>query len=165
MTIFDELIAANDAYLAGFPDGFPQRPVPPGRQLAVVTCMDSRLDLFGALGLQIGNAHLIRNAGGIATPDVLRSLAISQRKLGTTQVAVIGHTECGMSNFDDPAFRAELAAESGQAPVWDVPGFSDVAVSVRESVSEIRNSGWLPARDSVAGFVFDVRTGKISRVD
>lgn len=165
MTIFDELLAANAAYLAGFPESFPQRPVPPARQLAVVTCMDSRLDLFGALGLQIGNAHLIRNAGAIATPDVLRSLAISQRKLGTRHVAVIGHTECGMHNFDDPGFRAELESESGQAPTWDVPGFSDVAVSVRQSVEEIRHSGWLPARDSVAGFVFDVRTGQIAPVD
>lgn len=164
MTVFDELLAANAAYLAGFPAGFPERPVPPGRHLAVVTCMDSRLDLFGALGLQIGNAHLIRNAGAIATDDVMRSLAISQRKLGTQHVAVIGHTECGMNNFDDVGFRAELTAESGQEPGWDVPGFTDVRASVRDSVLRIQTSGWLPNRDSVAGFVFDVRTGQISPV-
>ena len=127
--------------------------------------MDSRLALFGALGLRIGDAHLIRNAGAIATPDVLRSLAISQHKLGTREIAVIGHTDCGMSNFDDTAFRAELAASSGQQPEWDVPGFTDVAVSVAASVARIRDCGWLPHRDSVRGFVFDVRTAQLTSVD
>lgn len=165
MNALDGLVAANTTYRASFSGQFPERPVQPALKLAVVSCMDARLDLFGALGLQVGDAHLIRNAGGIATPDVLRSLAISQRKLGTEQVAVIGHTECGMLNFDDTGFRAELAQESGQQPEWDVPGFADVAGSVRESVARICNSGWLPHRHSVAGFVFDVRTGQITRVD
>ena len=162
MSVIDGLIEANARYLSDFPG---PRPVQPRLRLAVVACMDSRLALFGALGLQIGDAHLIRNAGGIATPDVLRSLAISQHKLGTREIAVIGHTDCGMSNFDDAAFRAELAAESGQQPDWDVPGFTDVAASVAESVARIRDCGWLPHRDSVRGFVFDVRTAQINEVD
>ncbi len=165
MTALDNLLPANAAYLAGFNGQFPDRQVRPVLGLAVVACMDSRLALFGALGLQIGDAHLIRNAGGIVTDDVLRSLAISQRKLGTREVAVIGHTECGMLNFDDEAFRAELESESGQTPSWDVPGFSDVAASVAASVARVRTSGWLPSRESVAGFVFDARTGEITAVD
>ena len=100
--------------------------------------MDSRLDLFGALGLDIGDAHLLRNAGGVITPDVLRSFAISQRLLGTREIVLLHHTECGMDNFDDDAFRAELAAESGQAPEWDVPGFSDVRADVRRSIETVR---------------------------
>jgi carbonic anhydrase len=162
MSAIDRLTEANARYLADFPG---PRPVRPALQLAVVACMDSRLALFGALGLQIGDAHLIRNAGAIATPDVLRSLAISQHRLGTREIAVIGHTDCGMLNFDDTAFRAELAAASGQQPDWDVPGFTDVAASVATSVDRIRECGWLPHRDSVRGFVFDVRTAQITEVD
>jgi carbonic anhydrase len=162
MSAVDRLIEANARYLADFPG---PRPVRPALQLAVVACMDSRLALFGALGLQIGDAHLIRNAGAIATSEVLRSLAISQRALGTREIAVIGHTDCGMSNFDDTAFRAELAAESGQQPDWDVPGFTDVAASVAASVARIQDCRWLPHRDSVRGFVYDVRTGQITGVD
>jgi carbonic anhydrase len=162
VSVIDGLVEANARYLSDFPG---PRPVQPKLRLAVVACMDSRLALFGALGLQIGDAHLIRNAGGIATPDVLRSLAISQHKLGTREIAVLGHTDCGMSNFDDTAFRAELAAESGQQPDWDVPGFTDVAASVAKSVARIRDCGWLPHRDSVRGFVFDVRTAQINEVD
>ena len=127
--------------------------------------MDTRLALFEALGLNLGDAHLLRNAGAIATPDVLRSLAISQRALGTREIALIGHTDCGMTNFDDAAFRAELAAESGRQPDWDVPGFTDVAARVAESVARIRDCGWLPHRDSVRGFGFDVRTAQLTSVD
>jgi carbonic anhydrase len=162
LSAVDRLIEANARYLADFPG---PRPVRPALQLAVVACMDSRLALFGALGLQIGDAHLIRNAGAIATSEVLRSLAISQHALGTREIAVIGHTDCGMSNFDDSAFRAGLAAESGRQPDWDVPGFTDVTVSVAASVATIRDCGWLPHRDSVRGFVYDVRTGQITGVD
>jgi len=162
MSAVEELLAANAGYVERFPDAMP---TPPARRLAVVTCMDARLDLFAALGLRVGDAHLIRNAGGLVTPDVLRSLALSQRALGTREVVVIGHTECGMTGFDDAGFRAELAEQSGQRPDWDVPGFDDVAVSVAGSVSRIRECGWLLSRNSVAGFVFDVRTGKITVVD
>src|SRR4051794_14275748 len=162
MSAAEELLAANAGYVERFPGAMP---TPPARRLTVVTCMDARLDLFAALGLRIGDAHLIRNAGGLVTSDVLRSLAISQRLLGTREVVVIGHTECGMSGFDDAGFRAELAEQGGEQPDWDIPGFTDVAASVAGSVRRIRECGWLPGRDSVRGFVFDVRTGKISEVD
>ncbi|MGH8863009.1 MAG: beta-class carbonic anhydrase, partial [Jatrophihabitantaceae bacterium] len=136
----------------------------PGLRLAVVACMDSRLDLFGALGLEVGDAHLLRNAGGIVTDDVLRSLAISQRSLGTREIVILHHTDCGMDDFDDVAFRAELAAESGRAPDWDVPGFSDVRADVRRSIQTVRACPWLPYRDDVRGFVFDVATAAIDEV-
>jgi carbonic anhydrase len=126
--------------------------------------MDSRLDLFGALGLDIGDAHLIRNAGGIPTDDVLRSLAMSQRSLGTREIVVIHHTQCGMDNFDDDAFRAQLAAETGQEPPWRVEGFTDVAADVRKSVQTVRDCPWLPHREDVRGFVFDVATARLTEV-
>jgi carbonic anhydrase len=126
--------------------------------------MDSRIDTFGALGLKIGDAHILRNAGGLATPDVLRSLAISQRKLGTREIVLMHHTECGMHNFDDVQFRADLAAESGEAPPWNVPGFTDVEAQVRESLQRIRDCKWIPHRDELRGFVFDVATARISEV-
>jgi carbonic anhydrase len=126
--------------------------------------MDSRLDLFGALGLDIGDAHLIRNAGGIPTDDVLRSLALSQRSLGTREIVVIHHTQCGMDNFDDDAFRAQLAAETGQEPPWRVEGFTDVAADVRKSVQTVRDCPWLPHREDVRGFVFDVATARLTEV-
>lgn len=155
------MVAANRAYIASFPG---PRPTPPGLHLAVVTCMDSRLDLFGALGLAIGDAHLIRNAGGVVTDDVLRSLAISQRLLGTREIMVIHHTECGMFNFDDVEFRYRLAKESGVEPEWRVPGFTDLALDVRLSVQRIKDSLWLEHRASVRGFIFDVATAEISEV-
>jgi carbonic anhydrase len=165
LTVQQRMLTANADYLAEFQGHYPDRPVQPALQLAVVACMDSRLALFGALGLQIGDAHLIRNAGALVTPDVLRSLAISQRRLGTREIVIIGHTNCGMSGFDDEQFRAELTESSGQAPDWDVPGFDDVARSVAGSVARVRSCGWLPHRDSVQGYVFDVRTAQITPVD
>lgn len=126
--------------------------------------MDSRLDLFGALGLQIGDAHAIRNAGGIPTDDVLRSLALSQRALGTREIAIIHHTNCGMDGFDDDAFRSELAAESGMTPSWNVHGFTDLFEDTRRSVQIVRDCPWLPHRDQVRGYVFDVATGGLTAV-
>src|SRR3954471_22507193 len=119
MSAIDHLVQANASYAATFPG---PRPLPPKLRLCVIACMDSRLDLFGALGLAIGDAHLIRNAGGIPTDDVLRSLALSQRNLGTREVVIIHHTECGMDGFDDEGFRRELATETGLAPTWRVEG-------------------------------------------
>lgn len=162
MTAIDDLVQANEAYTATFPG---PRPTAPKLQLAVLTCMDSRLDLFGALGLQIGDAHLMRNAGGLPTDDALRSLAISQRALGTRSIAVIHHTRCGMEGFDDDAFRATLAEESGQQPTWDVPGFTDPAEQMRLSLAKVRDCGWLLHRDDVRGFVFDVDTARITEVE
>ena len=157
----DHLIHSNAEYVIDFPGA---RPVKPKLRLTVVTCMDSRLDLFGALGLHIGDAHLLRNAGGMITDDILRSLAISQRKLGTREIVVIHHTDCGMENFDDDQFRAELTDETGIAPTWDVPGFTDARARVRESVARVRECTWLPYREDVRGFVFDVKTAHIDEV-
>jgi carbonic anhydrase len=156
------LVRANTSYVDRYPG---HRPIRPRLRLAVVACMDSRLDLFGALGLEIGDAHLLRNAGGVITPDVLRSLAISQRELGTRDIVIVHHTQCGMDDFDDAAFRAELAAESGKAPDWDVPGFSDVRLDVRRSIERVRECGWLPHREHVRGFVFDVTTASIEEIE
>ena len=126
--------------------------------------MDSRLDLFGALGLDIGDAHLIRNAGGIPTDDVLRSLALSQRALGTREIVIIHHTQCGMDGFDDAAFRRDLAIESGVTPTWSVEGFTDVDEAMRTSIRTVRECPWLPHRDSVRGFVFDVATAELREI-
>jgi carbonic anhydrase len=161
MSAIDHLITANAAYTADFPG---PRPRDPKLRMTVVACMDARLDLFGALGLEIGDAHLIRNAGGVVTDDVLRSLALSQRALGTREVVVIHHTDCGMLGLDDDAFRAELARESGVAPPWRVPGFVDLAADVRKSVETVRTCPWLPHRDDVRGFVFDVATARLNEV-
>src|SRR5436190_24044924 len=143
MSEVDRLLGANEVYAHRFPG---PRPLPPKLHLAVVACSDSRLDLFGALGLEIGDAHLIRNAGGLPTEEVLRSLAISQRKLGTREIVLIHHTECGMEGFDDPEFRAELAAE-GVTPTWDVPGFTDLHETMRSSIRTVRECPWLPHRE------------------
>lgn len=161
MSAIDHLKHANEAYVAHFPGS---RPVRPKLRMTVITCMDSRLDLFGALGLEVGDAHLIRNAGGIVTDDVLRSLAISQHALGTREVVLIHHTECGMLNFDDDDFRSRLEAESGQAPPWRVPGFSDVRADMRESIARVVACPWIPHRDDVRGFVFDVATARLDEV-
>lgn len=161
MTAIDELVSANATFaeqFAGPPGKLPKR------QLVVVACMDARLELFEALGLAIGDAHILRNAGGVITPDVLRSLAISQRALGTREIAVLHHTDCGMSNFDDAAFRAELATESGVPPAWDAPGWTDVRAALRSSIQAVRSCPWLAHRDQVRGFVYDVATASIEEV-
>jgi carbonic anhydrase len=160
-SVIDNVIRANRAYTETFVGS---RPTPPALHLTVVTCMDSRLDLFGALGLEIGDAHLIRNAGGVVTDDVLRSLAISQRLLGTREIIVIHHTECGMFNFDDVEFRYRLTKESGIEPEWRVPGFTDLELDVRQSVQRIKESLWLEHRSSVRGFIFDVATAEVTEV-
>lgn len=161
MSATDHIAHANAKYVETFPGA---RPVRPKLRLTIIECMDSRIDTFGALGLEIGDAHIIRNAGGLITPDVLRSLAISQRRLGTREIMVLHHTNCGMHGFDDVAFRAELAAESGEEPQWDVPGFTDEKAQVRESLDKIRNCAWIPYRDDLRGFVFDVATARITEV-
>jgi carbonic anhydrase len=162
MSAVDYLMRANARYLKAFPGAAPR---PPRLRLAVLACMDSRLDLFGALGLGIGDAHLVRNAGGIPTDDALRSLALSQRSLGTREVAVIHHTDCGMDGFDDEGFRRELTAETGIRPPWRVDGFTDLYEDTRRSVQTVRDCRWLPYRDEVRGFVFDVATARITEVE
>lgn len=161
MSAIDHLIHANGAYTPTFPG---PRPRQPKLRMTVIACMDSRLDLFGALGLAVGDAHLIRNAGGIITDDVLRSLALSQRSMGTREVVVVHHTDCGMLGMDDDAFRAELARDSGQEPPWRVPGFTDLPADVRASINAVRTCLWVPYRDDVRGFVFDVATARIEEI-
>jgi carbonic anhydrase len=154
-----DLVRANAGYASRFPG---ERPASPRLGVAVVACMDARVDLFAALGLDLGDAHVIRNAGGRVTDDVLRSLAISQRELGTKEIMLIHHTQCGLAGFDDAAFRARLSADSGRPPTWDVPGFADPAAGALESAQRVRACAWLPHRDSVRAFVFDVATGRLA---
>jgi carbonic anhydrase len=161
MAAIDHFLHANKAYAAGFPG---PRPIRPKLRTAIIACMDSRLDLFGALGLELGDAHLIRNAGGLPTEDVLRSLALSQRSLGTREVVLIHHTDCRMEGFDDAAFREELWAETGDEPAWDVPGFVDLRTALRRSVEAVRQCRWLPHRDDVRGFIFDITTASLEEV-
>ena len=136
-------------------------PAPPSRKLAIVTCMDARLDLFAAFDLKLGEAHILRNAGGLVTDDVLRSLAISQRALDTREIAIVHHTRCGMDGFDDISFRLELTSETGAVPTWDVPGFTDLRAQVQRSVDAVRNCAWLPHRDAVTGYIYDVETDEL----
>jgi carbonic anhydrase len=161
MSAIDHLLHANRAYAESFPG---PRPLRPKLRMAVIACMDSRLDLFGALGLDIGDAHLIRNAGGLPTDDVLRSLAVSQRSLGTREVVLIHHTDCGMQGLDDAAFRAELAAETGDEPRWNVPAFTDPHATMRRSLAAVRRCGWIPHREDVRGFIFDIATARMEEV-
>jgi carbonic anhydrase len=158
----DELVANNQAYTADFHQG--GRPVAPARRLIVVCCMDSRIDVFAALGLELGEAHILRNAGGIVTDDTLRSILISQRLLGTAGVVVIHHTDCGMVKFTDDELADAVERESGSRPPFPLLAFTDLDGSVRESVERIRTSPYIPHRDAVRGFVFDVDTGALREV-
>lgn len=161
-TVTDRLVDANHQYAAGFEDpGMDARPV---LQVAVVACMDARLDLHDALGLALGDCHTIRNAGGVVTDDVIRSLTISQRALGTRSVALIHHTNCGLESLTED-FRHELEMEVGQRPAWAVEAFRDVDQDVRQSMQRIRTSPFLPHRDDIRGFVFDVKTGLLREID
>jgi carbonic anhydrase len=162
MSAIDEFLRNNERYAAGFAKG--DLPSPPARRIAIVVCMDARIDPARALGLEEGDAHVIRNAGGIVTDQEIRSLAISQRKLGTEEVMLIHHTRCGMLGFDDEAFAHELEEEAGQAPDWAAGGFDDVDADVRESVRRVRESPFLPHTDRVRGFVYEVETGRLREV-
>jgi carbonic anhydrase len=167
-TTIDELVAANDSFAASFDvtrAGCDISSPRPTRHTTVVTCMDARIDLFAALGLQLGEVHVIRNAGGIATDDVLRSLVLSQHKLGTREVLLAHHTDCGLYRLDDDALVDELEAESGIRPPFVFGGFTDVDASVRASVARVRSAAFLPHRDAVRGFVYDVATGRLREVD
>ncbi|HVX69196.1 MAG TPA: carbonic anhydrase [Mycobacteriales bacterium] len=161
MSAADELIEHNVRYADKY-DG--PRPVIPSRHLTVVTCMDSRMDVHALLGLDLGEAHVIRNAGGVVTDDVIRSLAISQRRLHTQSVVVIHHTDCGLLNLDEDAFVAELAAEGTEPPTWRPRSFADVDADVAECVAGLRSSPYLKATDDIRGFVFDVGTGLLREV-
>lgn len=136
----------------------------PARGLAIVACMDARIDMFSLLGLETGDAHVIRNAGGVITPDAIRSLAISQRLLGTREVMLIHHTDCGMLSFTDDEFRARVRADTGLTPDWAVEAFADLDANVRQSITRIVTNPFIPHKDSVRGFVFDVKNGALREV-
>jgi carbonic anhydrase len=160
MDTIDELLAHSQTnQLSGHLD------VEPSLHLAIVTCMDSRLDVFAALGLKDGQAHILRNAGGVITDDVIRSLAISQRLLKTDSVMVIHHTDCGMEKITDDGFRAELQADTGVAPAFAIESFKDAAADVRQSVTRIRRSQFLLHRDRVRGFIYDVDDHSLTEID
>jgi carbonic anhydrase len=162
MSVIDELLANNASFAASLPKR--QLEVQPSRRLAVVTCMDSRLDVFAALGLKEGEAHVLRNAGGVITDDAIRSLAISQRRLGTREVMLIHHDDCGLQKITDDGFRAELQGATGVAPAFAIESFTDVEADVRQSVLRVRRSPFLPHRDQVRGFVYDVETHRLREV-
>jgi carbonic anhydrase len=159
----DELLENNRRFAASLPATHID--VRPRRRLAIVTCMDSRLDVFAALGLQHGEAHVLRNAGGVITDDVIRSLAVSQRRLGTREVMLIHHTDCGMQTLTDDGFRAELQEATGIAPSFAIESFTDVDADVRQSILRVRRSSFVPHRDAVRGFVYDVDTHALREVD
>ena len=163
MSEVDRLLDNNAAYAAQFDKG--DLPMPPGRRVAVVACMDARLDVYRMLGLVEGDAHVIRNAGGVITDDVIRSLAISQRLLGTREIVLIHHTDCGMLTFGDDEVKAAIEAETGMRPPFALESFDDPYADVRQSLRRLEASPFVPHRDAVRGFVFDVATGRLEPVE
>jgi len=163
MSTTDELVKNAEAYAEGFDKS--DLPMPPGKKVAVVACMDARLNPYGLLGLEEGDAHVIRNAGGVITDDEIRSLAISQNLLGTEEIVLIHHTDCGMLTFTDEEFAAKLEEETGSKPDWSAEAFSDLDEDVRKSVARIKESPFIPKKDSVRGFVFDVESGGLREVN
>jgi carbonic anhydrase len=161
MSATDELLTNNQRYAEGFSGPLP---LPPAKGVAVVACMDARLNVYAILGLADGDAHVIRNAGGVVTDDEIRSLAISQRLLGTREIILIHHTDCGMLTFTDDEFKAAIQAETGIKPEWAAEAFDDLDTDVRQSVARIKASKFIPHTDQVRGFVFDVATGKLNEV-
>jgi carbonic anhydrase len=161
MSVTDDLLANNERYAETFQGPLP---MPPARHVAVIACMDARLNVYGALGLAEGDAHVIRNAGGVVTDDEIRSLAISQRLLGTREIILIHHTDCGMLTFTDDDFKAAILADTGIKPPWAAESFSDLKEDVRQSIARIKASPFVPHTDAVRGFVFDVATGRLDEV-
>ena len=162
MSVTDEYLKNNETYAASF-DG--PLPLPPSKHVAVVACMDARLDVYRILGLNDGEAHVIRNAGGVITDDEVRSLAISQRLLGTEEIILIHHTDCGMLTFTDENFKQAVEDDTGIRPSWSVETFSDLDSDVRQSIARIKASPFIPNKDSVRGFVYDVDDGSLREVD
>ncbi len=161
MSAVDDLLAGNRRFAESFPAEPPGRP---SRAVAVVACMDARMDVYALLGLMPGDAHVIRNAGGAVTEDVLRSLTVSQRHLGTTEVMLIHHTKCGMQTFTDDSFKAEIVADTGIKPGWATEAFTDVDADVRQSIARVRACPFLPHAGAVRGFVYDVASGLLREV-
>jgi len=162
MSVIDELVRNADSYGESFSSG--DLPMPPAKRVAVVACMDARLNPYGLLGLQEGDAHVIRNAGGVITDDEIRSLAISQRLLGTEEIILIHHTDCGMLTFTDDDFKRSIQDDTGVKPEWAAESFPDVDEDVRQSIARIKASPFVPRKDSIRGFVYEVETGKLREV-
>ena len=161
MSVTDDYLRNNAAYAEQFSGPLP---MPPASHVAVVACMDARLNVYGILGLKEGEAHVIRNAGGVVTDDEIRSLAISQRLLGTTEIILIHHTDCGMLTFTDDQFKRSIQDETGVKPAWSAESFTDLDEDVRQSVARIKASPFIPHKDAIRGFVFDVSSGKLNEV-
>jgi carbonic anhydrase len=162
MTVTDTLVENSKQYAADFDKG--DLPLPPGKKIAVLACMDARLNPYGLLGLEEGDAHVIRNAGGVVDDDAIRSLAISQNLLGTEEIVLIHHTDCGMLTFTDEQFAQKLEDETGRRPEWSAHAFSDLEGDVRSGIEKARESPFIPKTDSVRGFVYDVHTGELDEV-
>jgi carbonic anhydrase len=162
VAVTDELLKNNEAYAESFQKG--DLPLPPARKVAVVACMDARLDVHRILGLEEGDAHVFRNAGGAVTDDAIRSLAISQRLLGTEEIVLIHHTDCGMLTFKDDDVKAQIEADTGIRPAFALEAFGDLEQDIRQSIARIQASPFVPNKTSVRGFVYDVRTGRLNEV-
>ena len=162
MSATDDLLRNNEAYAEAFDKG--DLPLPPAKSVAVVACMDARLNVYGMLGLQEGDAHIIRNAGGVITDDEIRSLAISQRLLGTREIILIHHTDCGMLTFSDDELKQQIQEDVGIKPHFSMESFSDLEEDVRQSMARIQASPFIPNKDSVRGFVYEVETGRLREV-
>ena len=162
MSVTDELLRNAEQYAKNFDRG--ELPLPPARRVAVLACMDARLNPYGLLGLREGDAHVIRNAGGVVTDDEIRSLSISQRLLGTQEIILIHHTDCGMLTFSDDEFRRQIQQETGIEPEWAAEAFDDLEEDLRQSIARIKNSPFIPNKDSVRGFIYDVKTGRLDEV-
>ena len=162
MSVTDELLRNNEAYAESFEKG--DLPLPPAKGLAVVACMDARLDVHKILGLEEGDAHVIRNAGGVITDDEIRSLAISQRLLGTTEIVLIHHTDCGMLTFSDDELKQQIQEDVGIKPHFSMESFSDLEEDVRQSIARIQASPFVSHKDSVRGFIYEVETGRLREV-
>ncbi|MEU2617879.1 carbonic anhydrase [Streptomyces sp. NPDC007157] len=161
MSVTDELLANNARYAESFSGPLP---LPPSRRIAVVACMDARLNVYAILGLNDGEAHVIRNAGGVVTQDEIRSLAISQRLLGTEEIILIHHTDCGMLTFTDDGFKDAIQKDTGIRPPWAAEAFADLDTDVRQSIARIKADPFVVHKDRVRGFVFDVATGRLAEV-
>jgi carbonic anhydrase len=162
MTVTDNLLQNNERYADGFDKG--DLPLPPAKGVAVVACMDARLHVSKILGLEEGDAHIIRNAGGAVTDDAIRSLAISQRLLGTREIVLVHHTDCGMLTFTDDGFRQQIQEETGVRPEWAAEAFPDLDDDVRQSIARIKASPFVPHKENVRGFVYEVESGKLREV-
>lgn len=162
MSVLTEVLSANESYASDFEKG--TLAMPPARRFAVLTCMDARIDPARSLGLEEGDAHVIRNAGGVVTDDEIRSLAISQRLLGTEEIVLIHHTDCGMLTFSDDDFRRTIQAETGIKPEWAAEAFGDLDEDVRQSIARIKASPFIPRKDGIRGFVYEVESGRLREV-